>query len=1015
MSHAAAAALRESPPRPSFRKNPEAIPPVEGKDVLGEGSPLKRRVDRGEPQAGESPTKTPEVINWSVICNKMRSSKEPEVRPTTADSIPPAESLPVTEPVEAAAAGRKPKKPKSKKKKVDDGAADSAAVEGSLNEEVEEEGAVKKPPKRKKKKESPGPGQVQGAVLEKDGECVSSERSGTPSKAKPSAWGAKSISPGQVPPPPHFLRTDQIPPASIVTMAQGVLPSPAPLRMFNHQHQQLMHPVGSSMGFGPVDVQSFQPQPVMQPQPQRTHYHQMHQTSVRYPKPHPGLFPSPQVSFNQPKFSHTDQPVPFTEQGLSDEIYTFVGAAMLRKSEMQARERTRQKIERCINNHIAALNREAEEAAAKVGADHPPTLAARLVLFGSYAVGLSTPNSDMDLTVVVTPFPPPEPIEIDDGTGHERRKHRTSRNEVVHFLESLSGLLAEREKLKTGVITTTKVPVVSVYDAETSIACDVSLNMGHMEKVVQLQRAWLNSEEQIDRRLGCGREVEVVSDIGPNEHFGLSQTVFISRAKALIIMTKVALRQWGLCSSFTGGLSSTSVYLLVERFLREGRAPTILDEKSGLQEIDGEAYTRRNNGCADDQLSVARLLLEFWRYLASDGHVHGYLVHDIFCVKPSEPYEQIPEQEATSPIASPVPTAHANEAHFSACFSGGASMSSVATPNPENEKSDEISEVGSKGSLGNRREPSKEFYWYGPGVTFIEPNCATIIPLHLLPDVSRRCTRMNELRALMMTSADGLTDAISGGFKKSWSAPTPITNILLDPRLVTSQHGVMYQRQHGDDRGHHHARGRGSYPARSRGRGARAVHSHHDVSPQMTSSSTPPMQPLNFKHREYPHREYSVYTCIDSPVNDRSRNVAQRPGIQPRQRQVPTTPPMTSPSPVFPNTFGFSHRHAPFGNATAADQISTPRTPPVHSGARDDSRGTPDSGRQHHASSHRGKQGSGTSSSLPPPSYFDSLQASATSSFANVVDAPVFNPTSRTGRAILSRTSSRNESPIPSD
>jgi hypothetical protein len=90
------------------------------------------------------------------------------------------------------------------------------------------------------------------------------------------------------------------------------------------------------------------------------------------------------------------------------------------------------------------------------------------------------------------------------------------------------------------------------------------------------------------------------------------------------------------------------------------------------------------------------------------------------------------------------------------------------------------------------------------------------------------------------------------------------------------------------------------------------------------------------------------------------------------------------------------------------EQMATPGTPPVHNSGRDDGRNS-DSGRLSMANL-RGSKGGG---SAPPPSYFDSLQAGATSPFSN--DAPCFNPTSRTGKAILSRTSSRNGSPIPSD
>ena len=1062
------------------------VSPLSDRKELGGSTPL---MPKAVSSANESPFKTSEIKNWSVICDQMRSNiKEPDgkivvVAQDGSTTVVGGDAV-------VSSTAKKPKKSKSKKKRAEETATESPMAEGgATGDEDEDMAAAQKKPvvtKRKKKKDSISPDAC--VVSERDDDQPSRDRSTSPHKPKPSVWGAKSVSPGQVPPPPHFLRPDQMPNGMVMPQGvplPGALPPQSQLRQYSQPHQP-MQPVAlqptSSGGFTPPSGDHHQQHHQQQHQHFSTHthhrghqyqhhghhhnhhhhnnnghhgHHHHHNNNGRFVKQsvYAPAQPTSSPSFQQPKFPVNELHIPFTEQGLSDEIYTFVGAAMLRKSEIQAREKTHQKVERCIVHHIASLNKELEESAAKVGAAFTP-VSARLVLFGSYAVGLSTPNSDMDLTVVVTPFPPADPNDFVEGESpNGERRRRTNRNEILHFLETLSSALTDREKLKAGVIATSKVPVVSVYDSETSISCDISLNMGHMEKVVLLQRAWLSTEEQIDRRVGCGREIPAINDIGPEEQplasssaaaatSPTASTVFISRAKALIIMTKVALRQWGLCSSFTGGLSSTSVYLLVERFLREGRAPTAMDDKNTTQsdslEKEGrtcssDVHTRRNNTCTDDQLSIARLLLEFWRYLASDGHIHGYLVHDIFCVKPSEPYEQIPDDEPRV-TTSPTPASEQLDIRqFSAGFSGGASMSSVATPNPETQSEgaseDRLGGVADDGATNRAvltssgsasgEGASKEFYWYGPGVTFVDPNCNTIIPLHLLPDVSRRCTRLAELRALMLTSAEGLSDAVAGGYRKSWSASTPVTNILVDPRLVTSPHGMMYVQQRnngGEDKGGYTGRGggggRGGFQNKRGGRGGhRPVHPpHNEDIIQASGAHTPPTQSLGFKSRDFPPTHHDAFNdnrnTPHSANQSRQSSSGLRPIPQPRPRQVvPTTPPHQQIPPVFAGPYfnrgNFVNQVMPL----PLEQMATPGTPPVLNSGRDESRNS-DSGRLNMANL---RKGGGSA----PPSYFDSLQAGATSPFSN--DAPCFNPTSRTGKAILSRTSSRNGSPIPSD
>jgi hypothetical protein len=218
-----------------------------------------------------------------------------------------------------------------------------------------------------------------------------------------------------------------------------------------------------------------------------------------------------------------EAPYAFTLSSLSDELHDFVEYVTLNADEQISRR---------------DLIHEVEEAAFSLwGA----TTHARVVVYGSYALGVSLPTSDVDMAVVFRPLP-----ELSSGSSATKSATHGESNiavttmsthDLLCRLHQLSKKLNESPRLRCSVIEQCRVPVVHIEDTWSGMSGDVSMSVPDLDAVVSMQKAWLRNNSPL--------------------------------AKELIVITKAALKQWGLNSSFTGGLSSTCVYLLVQRFLAE--------------------------------------------------------------------------------------------------------------------------------------------------------------------------------------------------------------------------------------------------------------------------------------------------------------------------------------------------------------------------------------------------------------------------------------------------------------
>jgi hypothetical protein len=229
-------------------------------------------------------------------------------------------------------------------------------------------------------------------------------------------------------------------------------------------------------------------------------------------------------SHDQPHSAPSGEaPYAFTLSSLSDELHDFVEYVTLNADEQISRR---------------DLIHEVEEAAFSLwGA----TTQARVVVYGSYALGVSLPTSDVDMAVVFRPLP-----ELSSGSSAAKSATHGESNiavmtmsthDLLCRLHQLSKKLNESPLLRCSVIEQCRVPVVHIEDTWSGMSGDVSMSVPDLDAVVSMQKAWLRNNSPL--------------------------------AKELIVVTKAALKQWGLNSSFTGGLSSTCVYLLVQRFLAE--------------------------------------------------------------------------------------------------------------------------------------------------------------------------------------------------------------------------------------------------------------------------------------------------------------------------------------------------------------------------------------------------------------------------------------------------------------
>ncbi|RNF23787.1 non-canonical poly(A) polymerase PAP2 [Trypanosoma conorhini] len=245
-----------------------------------------------------------------------------------------------------------------------------------------------------------------------------------------------------------------------------------------------------------------------------------------------------------------------TETGLTMEILDFVSYVSLNAEERLRREELITTVRRVVTELWGS--------------------AARLVVYGSYALDLSIPSSDVDLTILFDDDKSPvaSAAHGDDAIGVQTRRLRR-RHQLAQRLTSMG--------FRVNVYDFCRVPVLKLSDSFSGLSCDINVSeINAVEQVVSRQREWLSSSAE---------------------------------ARELILITKAALKQWGLNSLFHGGLSATALYMLVFRFLEQGAG-------------HGTATTTTSPA----PHLTARRLLNFWRYASSDVFFNGYDVHDAFAV-----------------------------------------------------------------------------------------------------------------------------------------------------------------------------------------------------------------------------------------------------------------------------------------------------------------------------------------------------------------------------------------------
>lgn len=206
-------------------------------------------------------------------------------------------------------------------------------------------------------------------------------------------------------------------------------------------------------------------------------------------------------------------PYAFNADGLSSELSDFVDFISLNKDEEMSRMALIDDVTACVRSLWPVDS--------------------SVFVYGSLALGLSLPSSDIDLSVQFGP----QYDAVRSGDG--------SSTWLLGNLHRLGAKLAESHRLHIHVIDQCRVPVIHVQDTWSGISCDISMTLPYIDRVVAKQKLWLETHPL---------------------------------ARPLIMVTKAALKQWGMNSSFTGGLSSTCVYLLVKRFLDESCSDAAKDE-----------------------------------------------------------------------------------------------------------------------------------------------------------------------------------------------------------------------------------------------------------------------------------------------------------------------------------------------------------------------------------------------------------------------------------------------------
>lgn len=224
----------------------------------------------------------------------------------------------------------------------------------------------------------------------------------------------------------------------------------------------------------------------------------------------------------------------FTEAGLTAEMVDFVAFTRLNAAEIANRETVIAYVQQSIKALWPSPQAGTVDQEAAVEADSP-----LLIVYGSFKLSLSLPSSDVDMTIQW-------PHGKEGGDANVTDIDTFNRN--LHRLHNLADhLRASHKELAVQVRDQCRMPIIKVIDSTRRISADISISCASnfaVQKVLQRQMRWLQSQPL---------------------------------ASVLILITKAALRQWGLSEVYKGGVSSTALYSLVYRFLKErhsGRTTT---------------------------------------------------------------------------------------------------------------------------------------------------------------------------------------------------------------------------------------------------------------------------------------------------------------------------------------------------------------------------------------------------------------------------------------------------------
>ncbi|CAJ1993793.1 Nucleotidyltransferase domain containing protein [Leishmania donovani] len=228
---------------------------------------------------------------------------------------------------------------------------------------------------------------------------------------------------------------------------------------------------------------------------------------------------------------------PLSEDGLTNELLDFFYYLQLTSHEEAARERLLGYVQACVAKLWGPC---------KPGSEAEGT--AQVMLYGSYALGLSLPSSDIDLALT---FPAEEQVDVATIAVEERSGDRallapavSKKRQALH-LERLHDLAEQLRnsatfpELEVEVYDQCRVPRIHLRDRTCGgVSCDInsSFASARIARIVARQRLWLQDSPL---------------------------------AAFLVRVTKAAVKQWGLHEVFWGGVASTALYCLVLRFLAQ--------------------------------------------------------------------------------------------------------------------------------------------------------------------------------------------------------------------------------------------------------------------------------------------------------------------------------------------------------------------------------------------------------------------------------------------------------------